>query len=535
VVVSEFLWWRDGVIYQIYPRSYKDSNQDGIGDLPGITEKLNYLKDLGVDAIWLSPVYPSPDVDFGYDISDYREIDPRYGGMEAFDNFISEAHARNIHVIIDLVLNHTSNQHPWFQQSRSSKENSFRDWYIWRSSQNRSKLPNNWKSRFGNSGWAWDEKTEEYYFHMFFKEQPDLNWRNPKVVQEILDMVKFWLDKGVDGFRLDVFNAYFKDIDFKDNPSKIGLTKFDQQKHLYDIDQPEMFDFLREFRVLLDSYPQRYAVGETFMGDHQTAADYTGDQALHAAFDFSFQNNRYNPAAFYRTIQRWENVLDQKGWPNYFLNNHDVIRSASRYTKSEDDDRLKVLATLLLTLRGTPFIYYGEEIGMRDIPITKKANVLDPVGRHFWPFYKGRDGCRSPMQWNDDQNAGFSTGNPWLPVHSNYGWRNVETQSSNPESLLNFYKQLIKIRKTHPVFQNGMYLPITFEPHKLLAFIRQSSDQTALIALNFSKRSVGLVLSSQLLGSDWKLLISNKRDTFPIVRDRKIMLEGNEALVLING
>lgn len=533
--MDDFLWWRDGVIYQIYPRSFKDNNDDGIGDLPGITEKLDYLMDLGVDAIWLSPVYPSPDFDFGYDIADYYDIDQKFGGMVAFDKFLVEAHNRNIHVIMDLVLNHTSDHHPWFQQSKSSKDNSFRDWYIWKKSMNEGKKPNNWQSRFGNSGWELDKITEEYYFHMFFKEQPDLNWRNPKVVQEILDMIKFWLDKGVDGFRLDVFNAYFKDADFKNNPYKIGLTKFDQQKHINDLDQPEMFDFLKKFRSLLDSYPNRYSVGETFMGDHQTAANYMGDQALHAAFDFSFQTNRYNPASFFKTIQQWDHVLDQKGWPSYVLNNHDVVRSATRFTKSEDDDRLKILATLMMTLRGTPFLYYGEEIGMRDIPITKKSEVLDPVGRHFWPFYKGRDGCRSPMQWSEDPFAGFSKEKPWLPVHYNYSWRNVESQNSNSESLFNFYKNLLRIRKMNQVFQKGMFLPITYEPHKLLAFVRQTADQTALIALNFSKRNVGLVLSSQLLGGDWKFLISNKRDSFPSVRDRKIMLEGNEAMVLING
>jgi alpha-glucosidase len=273
---------------------------------------------------------------------------------------------------------------------------------------------------------------------MFSKKQPDLNWRNPKVFNEILDMIKFWLDKGVDGFRLDVFNAYYKDENFRNNPHKIGLAKFDQQKHIHDLDQPEMFIFLREFRQLLDSYPERYAVGETFMGDHHTAVKYMGDQALHAAFEFAFLNSHYKPSSFYKAIQQWEITLDQIGWPNYVLNNHDVIRSASRYTKSEDDERLKVLATLILTLRGTPFLYYGEEIGMRDIPIERKSDVLDPVGRQFWPFYKGRDGCRSPMQWNAERNAGFSDAKPWLPVDSNHHWRNVDSQSVDPDSLLNY-------------------------------------------------------------------------------------------------
>ncbi len=531
--MQEFLWWRDGVIYQIYPRSFMDANNDGIGDLPGITQKLDYLSDLGIDAIWLSPIYTSPDVDFGYDVSDYRNVDEKFGGMKAFDLFLSEAHKRNIHVIMDLVLNHTSDQHSWFQQSKSSIENPYRDWYIWKHRQKNGKLPNNWQSRFGGSGWEWDEGTKEFYFHMFFKQQPDLNWRNPKVSQEILDMINFWLNKGVDGFRLDVFNAFFKDEKFRDNPFKLGLPKFDQQKHIFDIDQPEMNKFLKDFRALLDSYPERYSVGETFMGDHLTAAKYVGDQALHAAFDFSFLKNRFRPSSFYKTIQQWENALEHKGWPNYVLNNHDVNRSASRYTNSEDDDRLKVLAALLLTLRGTPFLYYGEEIGMRNIPISKISEVLDPVGRHFWPFYKGRDGCRSPMQWNADQYAGFSTNDPWLPINPNYLWRNVEAQSKSSESLLHFYKKLIKIRKSNKVLQKGMYLPITYDPHKILAYLRQTQDQTALIALNFSKKPVGLVLSSQLLSGNWELLISNKRDNLPKVNDRKIILDGYEAMILL--
>lgn len=531
----DFLWWRDGVIYQIYPRSFMDSTGDGIGDLSGITTKLDYLEDLGIDAIWLSPVYPSPDIDFGYDISDYRDIDQKFGGMSAFDEFLEQAHDRKIRVVMDLVLNHTSDQHHWFQQSRSSKNNEYRDWYIWKGKNSANKKPNNWQSRFGGSGWEWDPLTEEFYFHMFAKEQPDLNWRNPKVQIEILDMIKFWLDKGVDGFRLDVFNAYFKDMKFRNNPFQPGLAKFDQQKHIHDIDQPEMLDFLKNFRELLDSYPERYSVGETFLGNFQTASRYMGDEALHAAFEFSFLNSRFRPSALYRAIHQWENELSQKGWPSYVLNNHDVIRSATRYTRSEEDDRLKVLAALILTLRGTPFLYYGEEIGMRDVPVLKKSDVLDPVGRKFWPFYKGRDGCRSPMQWNGDKFAGFSTQKPWLPVHGNYLWRNVEAQEKDENSLLIFYKRLLHLRKSNPVLQNGMYIPLTYDPQKLLAYIRQNNQQTALIALNFSKKEVGLVLSSQLLREDWILLISNKRDSLPLINDRKIILAGYEVLILLSG
>ena len=274
-----------GIIYQIYPRSFADSNGDGIGDLPGITTRLDHLVDLGVDAIWLSPIYPSPDVDFGYDITDYRSIDPRFGRMEDFDRLLEEAHRRGIRIILDLVLNHTSDQHPWFQASKASRDNPYRDWYIWQDGKRRSP-PNNWESRFGGRAWELDPASGQYYYHMFYKQQPDLNWQNPKVRQAVLDMISFWLEKGVDGFRLDVFNAFFKHPGFLDNPPRLGLRGFDRQRHIYDTDQPEMLPFLAELRSLLDSYPDRYAVGETFLSDPQKAARYCGPDRLHGAFNF---------------------------------------------------------------------------------------------------------------------------------------------------------------------------------------------------------------------------------------------------------
>jgi alpha-glucosidase len=531
-MTEDFLWWRDGIIYQIYPRSFADSNGDGIGDLSGITNKIDYLADLGIDAIWLSPIFPSPDIDFGYDVSDYQDIDSKYGSMSDFVSLLEAAHSRNIRIVLDLVLNHTSDQHPWFQQSRQSKDNPYRDWYLWHDGKFNRNVPNNWQSRFGGSGWTLDEATNQYFFHMFSKEQPDLNWRNPDVHQAILNMVDFWLKKGVDGFRLDVFNAYFKDPQYKSNPNKPGLAGFDRQKHIYDIDQPEMMPLLAEFRKLLNSYPERYAIGETFMATAARAASYSNDNALHATFDFSFLEQRYKPKGFYQSIQQWENLLADRSWPNYVLNNHDVSRSATRYVRGEKDDRLKVLAAMLLTLRGTPFLYYGEEIGMRDIPIHKKSDIQDPVGKHYWPFYKGRDGCRSPMQWNNRQYGGFSEHLPWLPLHENYVTRNVQNQELLPDSLLNFYKKLIRIRKQNPALQSGMYLPLTYDPRRLLAYIRQTSDQVVIVALNFNRRKAGLVLSSSLLRNDWNLLISTHRDQLPVVENRIIKLEGYEVLIL---
>lgn len=531
-MAKDFLWWRDGIIYQIYPRSFQDSNGDGIGDLKGIISRLDYLQKLGIDAIWLSPIYPSPDRDFGYDVSDYCGIDPKFGSMDDFDQLMDQAHDRGIRIIMDLVLNHTSDQHPWFLESQSSRNNPYRDWYLWKDAKPGGGLPNNWQSRFGGSGWQWDQNTGQYFFHMFAKEQPDLNWQNENVQQAILDTARFWLEKGVDGFRLDVFNAFFKDKDFQNNPPKMGLAGFDRQYHLHDIDQPDLLTWLRKFRELLNSYAQRYSVGETFEASPARSAGYSGDDRLHATFDFTFLANRYAPRGFYHSVQRWENLLQERAWPNYVLNNHDVKRSASRYSRNEDDARLKVTAALLLTLRGTPFLYYGEEIGMRDLRIQTKQQVLDPVGKRYWPFYKGRDGCRSPMQWSGEENAGFSTTDSWLPLHPNYPIRNVEGQWADPDSLLNFYHKLITLRKNTPALQRGMYMPLTFDPRRIMAFMRTLEDETVLIALNFSRRRIGLAVSTSILHQKWQLLLSNRRNEEPDFADRKIRLEPYEVIIL---
>ncbi len=526
------LWWHDGVIYQIYPRSFADSNDDGLGDLNGIRSRLDYISELGVDAIWLSPVYPSPDADFGYDVSDYTGIDPRYGTMQDFDDLLAEAHRRDIRVVMDLVLNHTSDQHPWFIESRSSRDNPKRDWYLWRDPAPGGKQPNNWRSVFGGPGWELDERTGQCYFHMFAKEQPDVNWHNPEVRRAMLDVFRFWLERGVDGFRLDVFNAYFKHAGFQNNPSRLGIMPYDHQHHLYDIDQPEMFPLLAEIRALLDSYPERYAVGETFLASPMMAARYCDSNLLHATFDFRFAQSRWKPRHFLRAIQEWDHTLSNGNWPNYVLNNHDTRRSATRYARGENDERLKVAATLLLTQRGTPFLYYGEEIGMRDIHLSRKE-ILDPVGKYYWPFYAGRDGCRAPMQWDASAHSGFGHGKPWLPVHLDYTFRNVEAQQANPDSLFHFYRRLIALRKRYPALVSGMMQPLTFEPRAILAYLRQTSDQTVLVALNFSRRRVRFVLGGGLVRSNWELLLSSRRDEMPKIQDALLPLLPNEAMILL--
>jgi alpha-glucosidase len=518
--MPDFLWWRDGVIYQIYPRSFADSNGNGLGDLPGITAHLDYLSDLGIDAIWLSPFYPTPDADFGYDLSDHTDVDPRFGTMGDFDNLLAEAHQRNIRIVLDLVLNHTSDQHPWFLESRSSRKNSKSDWYIWQDH-----IPNNWQSVFGGRAWTYAPEREQYFYHMFLTEQPDLNWHNPEVRQAQLDVVRFWLERGVDGFRLDVFNVYFKDAMLRNNPKKLGLRPFDQQQHVYDADRPEMIALLNELRSMMDSYTERYAVGETFIASPEKAAWYSGPGKLHAAFNFDFTFRRYDPSQFLEAIQKWDRFASGEIWPNYVLSNHDIVRSASRYAKGEDDARAKIVLAMLLTLRGTPFLYYGEELGMRDISL-KRSEILDPPGKRYWPLYKGRDACRSPMQWDDSPHAGFSTVKPWLPVHPNYAKRNVAAQLKQPDSILNFTHRLISLRKEYPALQHGAITALTPNPRKVLAYLRKTHEQTILVVLNFSGSKESL--DSVIQNSSWNLLLSSN----PTIGNARSSLEPHEARIL---
>ncbi len=496
------LWWREGIIYQIYPRSFSDSNGDGLGDLPGILSRLDYLADLGVDAIWLSPFYPTPDADFGYDVSDHTDVDPRFGSLADFDRLLDEAHARGLRVILDLVLNHTSDRHPWFLESRSSRENPRADWYLWRD------RPNNWQSVFGGRAWTYVPERDQYYYHMFLPQQPDVNWRNPEVRRAQLDVVRFWLARGVDGFRLDVFNVYFKDEAFRENPFRPGLRAFDRQRHIYDADRPEMIPLLRELRAILDERPGRYAVGETFLSTPEKIVRYCGPDRLHAAFHFRFLRSPFAPRAFRKAIEEWERLYAEYGiWPNYVLGNHDVPRMATRYAHGEDDARLKVLMALLLTLRGTPFLYYGEEIGMRDIRL-RRSEILDPPGRKYWPFYKGRDGCRSPMQWDDSPHAGFTTGTPWLPVHPNYTHRNVSSQQENPASLLNFTRQLIALRKEYAALRRGEFEFLPTPTRQVMLYRRREGDEEILIALNFVARPLRLSLPASVTARSWHTLLS---------------------------
>lgn len=505
-------WWQTGVVYQIYPRSFADTDGDGTGDLRGVISHLDYLNDgtprsLGVDAIWLSPFFPSPGFDFGYDVSDYCGIDPLLGTMADFDTLVAEAHRRGIRIVLDLVLNHTSHLHPWFIESRSARENAKRDWYIWQDPGGMGGAPNNWASVFGGKAWKWDPATRQYYFHMFLEQQPDINWRNPKVRRAVMDVFRFWLDRGVDGFRLDVVNAYFKDLMFRNNPPAPGIRGYERQRHVFDKDQLELLDVYREIRSILDSYGERMAVGEV-MGGMTEAARYCKNGLLSLAFNFDFTDQGWNPRAFLKSVVDFEQALAGEGWPCYVLSNHDIVRHASRYGGRHPEARAKVAAAMLLTLRGTPFLYHGEEIGMRDGKI-RRSEILDPPGKRYWPLYKGRDACRTPIPWNASSGAGFTTGKPWLPLNPDYREVNVEAQRDNPDSVFSFYRKLIWLRKMAPALQSGSFRPLQAQPDRALAYLRENKSQTILVALNFSDSPQKITLQETPPSDSWRLLLSS--------------------------
>lgn len=510
-------WWKDAVVYQIYPRSFYDSNGDGIGDLEGIIQKLDYLNDgtknsLGIDAIWLSPIYPSPMYDFGYDISDYNSIDSVFGDIPIFKRLLAEAHKRNIKIILDLVINHTSHLHPWFLDSRSSKTSSKRDWYIWKDGID-GKEPNNFLAAFGGKAWTLDEKTGQYYYHSFLDEQPDLNWRNPEVKEAIFNMIKYWLDMDVDGFRLDVVNLFYKDSEWRDNPSRIfkGIRPYDRQVHIYDRDQPEMHELLKDLRKLLDSYGDRMSVGEVMMdppGKVSIPASYYGNNdELHMAFNFAFLYSFWGAENFKKVIDEWQSALGLDNWPNYTLSNHDFRRHISRYYAGKNSIvRAKLTALMLLTLRGTPFIYYGEEIGMESERVSRNE-LRDPVGIRYWPLHPGRDSERKPMAWDDSYSGGFTKGKPWLPVYSKYERRNVNLLKSEESSIWNFYRNLIHLRKSSAVLKKGTIETFMSPDKNILYYKRSYEGVENYIFLNFSSEACVINIPP-----DWqtkKIIIDN--------------------------
>jgi len=488
---EKWVWWKHGVFYHIYPRSFNDSNNDGTGDINGIIQKLDYISELGIHAIWISPLYQSPMKDFGYDISDYRKIDPVFGTLEDFKCLLHEAHTRGIRIVMDLVMNHTSHLHPWFLESRSSTTNPKRDWYIWKDG-TKKKKPNNWRSAFGTSAWEYDEHTGQYYLHSFFREMPDLNWRNKELKKAFFDEVRFWLDLGVDGFRLDVINMIVKDKKFRNNPLFFGIPWI--QKHVYTRNRPKSQRITRLFRKLLDEYDDRMCVGEIYTmppGDPATAADYLGSgvDSIHLAFDFSLMFQPWNARKFFVCLKNWYGKIPENGWACNVLSNHDLFRSNSRFGKRKYFiQKSRIMAVLLLTLKGTPFIYYGEEIGMTNGKLSK-SQIADPLGKRFWPFFKGRDRARTPMQWNSAMNAGFSSFTPWLPVNQDYSILNVEVESEDKDSVLTLYRKLIHLRNDTPVLQSGDWVPVITGKKGIFAFLRILKRDKFFVLLNFRKRS----------------------------------------------
>ena len=483
-------WWQNAVFYEIYPRSFADSNNDGIGDLNGITSKLDYLKKLGVDTIWITPCYPSPQVDFGYDVSDYENIDPMYGTLQDFDRMQSAAQKRGIRIIMDYVINHTSDQHKWFLDSRSSRDSAHRDWYVWHDP-NHGGPPNNWNSIFGGSAWQFDPATGQYYYHAFYKEQPDLNWNNPAVEKAMFDVTRWWYKRGVAGFRLDAVDTIFEDPDLRDNPVLPGKNAHGDPKEedIYNAGLPGVHDVLQRLRKVADGY-NAVLVGETWTSNIQELRAYYGEHnnEVQLPMDFMFAMvNKVSAPSFRKQISL---VESSGGWPVYVISNHDIQRSYDRYGDGQHNEAIaKLMAGLYLTLRGTPIMYYGEELGMQNNDPTRVEDVKDPVGRVNWPVDKGRDGERTPMQWSTDANAGFTKGTPWLPVPPSAATHNVETESKDPNSILEFYRHLLALRHENRALLDGEYVPLNQDDPNVLSYLRSYKDDAVLVVLNMSGSS----------------------------------------------
>jgi len=525
----EFLWWQRGLIYQVYPRSFQDSDADGVGDLPGITSRLDYLRWLGVDALWLSPIYPSPMADFGYDISDYTAIHPIFGTMEDFDRLLAEAHLRDIRVIMDYVPNHTSDQHPWFVESRSSRDNPKRDWYIWKDAAPGGGPPNNWLGHFGGTGWEWDETTGQYYYHAFLPEQPDLNWRNPDVQCAMLEVMRFWLDKGVDGFRVDVLWHVIKDDKFRDdppNPDHVpSLGPYSALDHVYSTDRPEVHEVVQMMRRTLDEYGggERIMIGELYLPLERLMSYYgvNGDGA-HLPFNFHLIRLPWTAGVVKQAVDSYENALPAGGWPNWVLGNHDRQRIVSRIGLAQ----ARVAAMMLLTLRGTPTLYYGDEIGMPDVPIPPDK-VQDPYERNVPGLGLGRDPCRTPMQWDGCANAGFTDGEPWLPISHDFATQNVDGELEDRRSTLKLHQRLIELRRSQPALSVGDYVPLELA-EDVFAYIRRYDDVRFLTALNFSHETRAFPLRALRGCLEISTMLDGEGDE---VGDA-LQLRGNEGVVI---
>lgn len=524
--LSDPLWWQRGVIYQIYPRSFQDTNGDGVGDLEGIRRRLDYLVWLGVDAIWISPIYPSPMADFGYDVADYCNIDPMFGSLGDFDALLKDAHSRGLKVILDFVPNHTSNRHPWFLDSRSSRTNAKRDWYYWRDGRDGGP-PNNWISNFGGPAWTYDETTGQYYLHSFLREQPDLNWRNRQVRAAMHDVLRFWLDRGVDGFRVDVIWQLIKDASLRDNPPNPAWqstqSEIAQYLQVYNADQPEVHEVIAEMRSVLDGYDQRVLIGEIYLPLERLVTYYGRDlKGAHLPFNFQLLETAWHAPAIARLVEDYEKALPTGGWPNWVLGNHDRPRIAARVGLGQ----ARVAAMLLLTLRGTPTMYYGDETGLARVDIPPEA-VQDPWEKNEPGLGLGRDPSRTPMQWDAGPHAGFTQGGKtWLPLDAGYRDCNVATLRGDPQSVLSLYRALIVLRRKHKALSVGDFRLVTSSEQTLI-YARELGDERLMVALNFGADEQAL--PAEIAGAT--VLLSTALDTQGDAGRR--ILRANEGIIAL--
>ncbi len=509
--MSDAPWWRGAIIYQIYPRSFLDTDGDGVGDLPGIVERLDYVAALGVDAIWVAPFFKSPMADFGYDIADYRDVDPLFGTLADFDRLLDKAHRLGLKVMIDQVLSHTSAEHEWFRESRQSRDNPRVDWYVWADARPDGTPPNNWLSLFGGSAWQWEPRRGQYYLHNFLASQPDLNFHHAEVRAAALDNVRFWLDKGVDGVRLDAINFCFHDRQLRDNPPKpsdqrVGrgfspANPYAFQFHYYNNTQPENLAFLGELRALMDRYPDVAALGEISSEDSlATMAEYTAGRRLHMGYSFELLTEDFSVAHIRDTVRQLEAQMTE-GWPCWAISNHDVERVLSRWGNGDASAQLANLFTAMVcSLRGSVCVYQGEELGLTEADVPYES-LRDPYGIAFWPQFKGRDGCRTPMPWSDaDAQAGFSHGMPWLPVPAEHRARAVAQQQSDPHSVLNGFRTFMRWRRAHPALRWGdIEFVETAEP--VLAFVRRLDDEALLVMFNLAGVDVDVELPAGWIGA----------------------------------
>ncbi|WEJ32624.1 alpha-glucosidase family protein [Devosia sp. SD17-2] len=497
-------WWRGGVIYQVYPRSFQDSNGDGVGDLPGIIERLDHIASLGVDCIWLSPITKSPQADMGYDVSDYKDVDPLFGSLQDFDLLIKSAHALGLKVIMDQVVSHSSDRHPWFQESSFNRTNPKADWYVWADPHPDGSPPNNWLSVFGGSAWEWHTGRKQYYLHNFLTSQPDLNFHNPEVQDAVLDTMRFWLERGLDGFRLDTVNYYFHDDQLRSNPplprdkdDTLKVNPYDMQSHQFSKSQPENIDWLKRVRKLLDEYPNATSVGE--VGDDERGVElmsaYTaGSDMLHMCYSFDFLSPKFTAAHFRGKLETF--FSSGEGWPCWSFSNHDVIRHMTRWAPHSVSpaDLARQAAALVLTMRGSVCLYQGEELGLPETDIAFEE-LTDPRGIRFWPGDKGRDGCRTPMPWEAGPPPnGFTTGKPWLPIKHTQSALNVEGQNEDPGSTLSYYRELLAWRRSQPALQTGG-IEFFDTPEPVLAYRRSAGNKDLICVFNLSPDARHITLS----------------------------------------